>query len=162
MTWRTERAAPLVSLLGAEGFCGTATRIAVGHVHNMTVSWHRRLARVSSAAWGEFDDGYLVDRRDRHSVGWSVGDRFRDPGQGIQFRQYLDPHRRGRGLHRDDHARPLDGCSGVEEYCAAAWFWCCDRSRRFLIQPRPAGRRTRRQCGAVSAIAAMARGSHVA
>src|SRR5467141_3707902 len=65
------------------------------------------------------NDGFAVDRGDWLSVGWCPDDRFRDPGQGIQFRQYLDLDRHGRGLHRHDHARPFDGRSGVEEYCAA-------------------------------------------
>src|SRR5258705_1168842 len=109
--------------------------LPVGHVEKMTVSWRWRRCGRPSAAQGEFDDGCAVDRGNWLFVGWCPDDRFRDPGQGIQFRQYLDPHRHGRGLHRHDHARPLDGRSRIEEYCAAAWPGGCDRRPGSPIQP---------------------------
>ena len=84
----------------------------------MTVSWRRGLARISSGAGGEFDGGYAVDRWDRLSFGWSPGDRFWNPCQGIQLRQYFDTHGCNCGLHRDDHGRPLDGGSGASKNIA--------------------------------------------
>ena len=57
----------------------------------MTVSWHGRLASVSGAAGGEFDDGCAVGRRDWPCFGGPAGDRLWNSDQGIQLRQHADP-----------------------------------------------------------------------
>ena len=140
------------------------TELPVGGVRNMTVSWRRRLASISGAAGGGFDDGVVVDRRDWLAVGWPPDGRSWYPAR-LQFRQYPDPLGYGRGLHRDDHAQPLGGRSGAEEHRVAAWLCRFDgnarrkpgkprrpaesgsRRRRFLVQPRPAGIGRCRRCG---------------
>src|SRR6202171_490615 len=125
----------------------------------MTVSWPWRLASISGAAGGEFDDGCVVDRWDWLAIGRSLDGRSWHP-DGPEFRQDPDSLGYGRGVHGGDHAQPLGGCSGTEENSIAAWPWCRGGShgsskrparsgtgkRRFLIQPRPAIIGRRRPC----------------
>src|SRR5229473_5090615 len=129
-------------------------QLSVGAVHNMTVSWRGGLAAFLARPGGEFDDGCSVDRRTWPCVGWPADGRFWRPAR-AQFRQYPDPRRCDSGMHRDDPARFLDGGSGAEEYCAAAWRRCCGGIARLAA----VGCR-KRECrtgSAVSIAAAMAR-----
>src|SRR3982074_212363 len=67
-----------------------------------------------------FDGGWYVGRRNRPCFGGPAGDRLRNPGQGVQFRQHADSHRRDGRLLRRDHARARDGGAGAENYRATA------------------------------------------
>src|ERR1700730_2356427 len=94
--------------------------LSVGGVRNMTVSWPWRLASISGAAGGEFDDGCVVDRWDWLAIGRSLDGRSWHP-DGPEFRQYPDSLGYGRGMHGGDHAQPLGSCSGTEENRIPAW-----------------------------------------
>src|SRR6267142_5698415 len=116
--------------------------LSVGGVRNMTVSWPWRLASISGAAGGEFDDGCVVDRWDWLAIGRSLDGRSWHP-DGPEFRQYPDSLGYGRGVHGCDHAQPLGSWSGTEENSIAAWPWCCGGDHGSSKRPARSGRGAR-------------------
>src|SRR3981189_444849 len=109
----------------------------------MTASLPWRLASISGAAGGEFDDGCVVDRWDWRAIGRSPHGRSWHP-DGPEFRQYPDSVGDGRGLHRVDHAQPLGSCSGTEENSIAAWAWYSGGNQGGSKRPARAGPGKRR------------------
>ena len=165
-TWRAQLVLRIGFKVGQWSFLRELRpHLSVGGVHNMTVSLPWRLASISGAAGGEFDDGCVVDRWDGRAIGRSPHGRSWHL-DGPEFRQYPDFVGYGRGLHWGDHAQPLGGCSGTEENSIAAWPCCSGGNqgspkrlarsglgkRRFLIQPRPAVRGRSRPCRVAGAV----------